>query len=417
MAVRYFRYFPEITYNGYAIKDITKLASFKDTVNMSGALYLPYTVREEETAEQVAFFYYGDVSYIWLVYLSNQIIDPYYSWPMKQNQLEDYIQDQYLYACAVCTLKREPETLTLLSDHIDATAEMMYTIARGLQKSDVYFLSPDSEDYNTNYEDIWDWLIANNNNAMTNYIENEYGVENYIAFIETLQEIMDNDFDPNYESARPRLYADLTDEDKLWDINGDGVLDANDISDVEKFATGQYDLIDPAKLSTVRSKIKALSTKWLAYRKGVEAILKPYSNPGEAELFKLGRPMDYTYAYDYLLANIEEGLAEIIIKIPNREELKKTLNVLLWSMDTTITGNIIHYKNIEDPEVVISADTYRLNEVFTSNDWSDFNRDEWAPVRIFDYEFLKNEDRRNIRLIARESAGKIEGILKGIMST
>lgn len=418
MAVRYFRYFPEFKYKDYVLRDITKLAAFRDTVNSTGVLYLPYTVREEETAEQVAFFYYGDVSYVWLVYFSNDMIDPYMDWPKRQNQLNDYITDQYLYACGVCTLKREPETIDILREPITVTADIMLSVSRGVSKEDIEYLQPSSDAYDEVYEDIYNWLKSNNNNNLPDFISDQYGIENYAAIQETLQEIIDNGISDTAwisNSKRPRLASDLITND-LWDINGDGILDSDDLQDVKKFALGQYDDITPSQLSSVRVKLLKLSQLWLNIKNAaVNPFEKPYSNQVEADVFRLGRPMDYAHAYDYLIANVEEGLAEILIKIPNREELKKTLNVLLWTMDTTLTKNIIHYQNKEDPELRISADTYEFNQLSTTNDWIEFDRDDWEPVRIYDYEFLQNEEKRNIKLIGAEFASDVEGVLEGIM--
>lgn len=420
MAVRYFRYFPDITYNGYAVKDITKLASFRTEVENTRLTYLPYTVREEESAQDVAQFYYGDVSYVWLVYLSNQMVDPYFDWPMTQMQLDDYITDQYLYACATCTLKREPETLELLSEVMSVTADMMLAISRGLPDSTFDFLNESSEEWNQNYHEIWHWLEDNSNLGLPGFITDEYGIENYIAIQETLQEIIDSEFDENYVSQRPRLYADLINpETNYWNINGDGVLDSRDLEDVQKFALGQYDDIRPSDLAKVRASISALSEKWLSYRSptdpDADPIKKPYSMDGEAEIFRLGRPMEYSYVYDYLNANITDPLADIIIKIPNIEELKKTLNVIEWTQDATLTKNIIHYQNIDDPTQKISADTYALNSLTTANDWSEFLATEWEPVRIYDYEFLQNEEKRTIKLVGNNFARQVEDTLKGII--
>ena len=414
MAVRYFRYFPDVKYNGYTMKDITKVAVLQDKIRSSSYTYLNYTVKEQERAEDVALFYYGDVSYVWLVYLSNQMKDPYFDWPMRQNQLEDYIQDQYLYACAVCTIKRKAETLKFMSSILEDTALMMLAISRRRSISELSFLNPTSVNYVEKYVDVWNWLQNNRNADLPTTIPDKYGIENYIAIQETLQELIDNDFDPSYTGNRDMLYdmlLSITPEGKyLWDIDGNGVLDADDIAYVKSFALGQYEDIPLLKLDAVTEGIERIIDEWLS-----AGGFGTYENSGEAPLFRLGRPMSFTYTYDYLLETMPDSLADIIIRIPNKNELKNTLNVLEWAQDTTVTRNVIHYENVYEPELVISADTYNLNLVGSSQSWTDFDSDEWRPLRVFDYEFLKNEEKRNIQLIDNRYAKRIEGVLEGIM--
>lgn len=409
MPVRYFQYYPEMRYGDYILKDITKLSRLTDDLDISGLTFLPYTVKEEQTAADVANFYYGDVSYVWLVYLANDMVDPYNDWPMTQNQLEGYIADQYLYACALCVLRREPETMELVSPHIGATADMMLAIARGLPPTTFSFLQPTSDDYDACYLEIWNWLKNNNNADAPTAISDEYNVENYTALLETLQELIDNDFAADGTTARQGLYDLLLQSTNLrphWDINNNGVLDETTLANAKSYATGEYDNMSLLVQGKVNGGMQNLITAWRT---------AGLTLTDEAPLVRLGRPISYTYMYDYLVSEIPEGLAEIILSIPSKVDLQKTLNVLEWTKDTTITRNIIHYANVDNPELVISADTYALNSPVSSKTWNEFVPSEWQPVRVYDFEFLNNEEKRSIQLISNTEAGAIESRLKGIM--
>jgi len=92
---KYFRYFPEVKYNGKVLTNITRRVRFTDTIATNPYVFLPYTVKNDEKPEDVAFYYYGSVDYVWLIYLSNNIIDPYYDWPMNQKNFDNYIIDNY----------------------------------------------------------------------------------------------------------------------------------------------------------------------------------------------------------------------------------------------------------------------------------------------------------------------------------
>lgn len=95
MATKYFEHFPVIDYQGRKVRDISRRASFARAVANNPYLYYSYTVKESERAEDIALDYYGSVDYIWLVYMANNIIDPYYEWPMNTQTFNDYMVDKY----------------------------------------------------------------------------------------------------------------------------------------------------------------------------------------------------------------------------------------------------------------------------------------------------------------------------------
>jgi len=92
---RYFENFPTITYEGQKVRDITRRNQFTKVVSTNPLLYLPYTVKEGQRPEDVANFYYGSTDYTWLVYVSNNIIDPYHQWPMAENDFNAYLIEKY----------------------------------------------------------------------------------------------------------------------------------------------------------------------------------------------------------------------------------------------------------------------------------------------------------------------------------
>lgn len=92
---KYFEYFPTIEYEGQLVKDITRRNSFTKIVSTNPLLYLPYTVKEGQRPEDIANFYYGSTDYVWLVYISNNIIDPYHEWPMAEADFNNYLIEKY----------------------------------------------------------------------------------------------------------------------------------------------------------------------------------------------------------------------------------------------------------------------------------------------------------------------------------
>ena len=92
---KYFENFPKVMYEGKEIRDITRRNQFIKNVSTNPLVYLPYTVKEGEKAEDIANWYYGSTDYTWLVYLSNNIVDPYHQWPKSTQEFNEYLIDKY----------------------------------------------------------------------------------------------------------------------------------------------------------------------------------------------------------------------------------------------------------------------------------------------------------------------------------
>lgn len=92
-----------------------------------------------------------------------------------------------------------------------------------------------------------------------------------------------------------------------------------------------------------------------------------------------------------------------------KEQSGETGNAIIrWTQNTLIDANILYYKNIADPELHINRDTYRLNNSIIEA--------EWEPVRIYDYETILNENKRNINLIDLRYVDRFVNQLKEVMN-
>jgi hypothetical protein len=92
---RYFEKFPTIEYEGVKVKDITRRNTFTKEVTNNPLLYMPYTIKEGERAQDIAEWYYGSVDYEWLVYMANNITDPYHEWPKSNHEFNLFLIDKY----------------------------------------------------------------------------------------------------------------------------------------------------------------------------------------------------------------------------------------------------------------------------------------------------------------------------------
>ena len=87
---------PSVSYGGRNLRNILHRPKILDNLEfISPNNFYPYVIKDEETIEQVAHYYYGSTDYIWLVMLCNEIIDPYFEWYMSTRRFTDYIVSKY----------------------------------------------------------------------------------------------------------------------------------------------------------------------------------------------------------------------------------------------------------------------------------------------------------------------------------
>jgi hypothetical protein len=71
-------------------------AKFMDLMpERSEKCYVDYLVVDGEKAEHIAHRVYGNSNYHWIVFMANQIYNPYFDWPLSSWELDDYIEKKY----------------------------------------------------------------------------------------------------------------------------------------------------------------------------------------------------------------------------------------------------------------------------------------------------------------------------------
>lgn len=95
----YFKHFPLVAYgnsisNTVSVNIFSKVA-FQKKLQEKYEVFHPYTIQEGDRPDTIAYLYYGDVGYDWLVYYSNNITDPYYDWYMDHTTFKKFIASKY----------------------------------------------------------------------------------------------------------------------------------------------------------------------------------------------------------------------------------------------------------------------------------------------------------------------------------
>lgn len=95
----FFKNYPLVQYgntvaNTVAVNIMSKIA-FQKKLQQNFEVFHPYTIQEGDRADTIAYLYYGDSGYDWIVYYSNNIVDPYHDWYMDTNTFNNFVASKY----------------------------------------------------------------------------------------------------------------------------------------------------------------------------------------------------------------------------------------------------------------------------------------------------------------------------------
>ena len=81
-----FSKFEEEVFSRYKIKELVKRRK---------SIYYDYVVKDSDRPDIIAYKYYDDETLDWVLFLINDIIDPYYDWPLTQEGFNAYMKSLY----------------------------------------------------------------------------------------------------------------------------------------------------------------------------------------------------------------------------------------------------------------------------------------------------------------------------------
>ena len=101
----YFSNFPRILYDikgtnsinpNYTVAvNIMIKNRIRTAINDDITLYFPYDIEEDDRPDVVAYKFYGDTKYTWLIFLVNGMLDPYWDWPLSYQNFRSFILNKY----------------------------------------------------------------------------------------------------------------------------------------------------------------------------------------------------------------------------------------------------------------------------------------------------------------------------------
>jgi len=95
MTSPYFNKFPIIQYANTMVRNITERTRILHNHLVNPDAYFPYTLPDHMRADLLANQLYQDSFMDWILYLNNNVMDPYYDWHLSDNEFYATINDKY----------------------------------------------------------------------------------------------------------------------------------------------------------------------------------------------------------------------------------------------------------------------------------------------------------------------------------
>lgn len=131
-----FNYYPYLNYNSNKSTHLLiKVEVIKEYIK-DFRKFFTYTIKEGERPDIIAYNQYDDSSLDWIIYLVNNIQDPYYDWIMDDKQFNLYLEKKYNTSVYKLQSTVIPSSVAyyyyagLPSDDPDTIASYNYTMSK-----------------------------------------------------------------------------------------------------------------------------------------------------------------------------------------------------------------------------------------------------------------------------------------------
>ena len=99
----YFGYLPQIEYNirgnkygeTFTARDIFIRNLIKQNVVEKAIDFEKHTIGDGERPDTTSYLVYGSVKYDWIIFLANQMFNPYFDWPLSSQDFTKMIKGKY----------------------------------------------------------------------------------------------------------------------------------------------------------------------------------------------------------------------------------------------------------------------------------------------------------------------------------
>ena len=144
----YFSNFPQIQYTlpslnrVNTVTDVTRRFVIRDFYKKNLFSFFKYDIIEGQRPDSVAYDLYGDTTLDWLILLPNEILDPYFQWPLSQNQLNDVIRKKYgSVSTAMAQVHHYEQIIQPRTELVNSDGEKIVVSERTLQVDQTTYIS------------------------------------------------------------------------------------------------------------------------------------------------------------------------------------------------------------------------------------------------------------------------------------
>ena len=129
----YFSNFPRILYDVNGTNPISPdhtvainimvRQKIRDAIADDVTLYYPYIIDGDTRPDILSHQIYGDIAYTWTIFYVNNMLDPYWNWPLTELQLTKYLNSKYGSVNAAKTTVHHYEQITDARVEVTGTAD------------------------------------------------------------------------------------------------------------------------------------------------------------------------------------------------------------------------------------------------------------------------------------------------------
>lgn len=91
----FFSKYPKLLINNRLVTDIIARTAIREKYSDKLSIYYPYQLQEGDTPELIASKYYGDPEKHWIVLLANDIMNPFFDFPLSYNEFNKMLNYKY----------------------------------------------------------------------------------------------------------------------------------------------------------------------------------------------------------------------------------------------------------------------------------------------------------------------------------
>ena len=170
----YFNKFPLIEYAGKTCRDITRNFRLGKDISKNPNIFYPHIITPGMRPDSLSHFYYDDSYLDWILFHSNQIIDPDYGWYLDGENFNKFVAEKYgslrLAQSKIKNYKLNP------TDGFDISVERYESIPYVLRKyytpnygfgARVVSYTRVDETWTVNTNQVLQWTVTSGANAFT----------------------------------------------------------------------------------------------------------------------------------------------------------------------------------------------------------------------------------------------------------